>query len=107
MSERDPRPEPPDYDAVRFTGNYSDLGEQEELRRDYERELAEWETRQVLPESNPSFMTREEALSVLAVVLSGGWEPGGDGAQDAFDLEYKEALDVLYPDTPEEGGGAA
>ena len=42
----DPRPEPPDYSAVPFTGNYSDVGAEEELRRDYERELAEWEARQ-------------------------------------------------------------
>jgi hypothetical protein len=42
----DPRPAPPDYDAVPFTGTYSDLGAEEELRRDYERELAEWEARQ-------------------------------------------------------------
>jgi hypothetical protein len=41
-TEDDPYPLPPDYDSVRFTGNYSDLGEEEEMRRDYERELAEW-----------------------------------------------------------------
>lgn len=59
----DPRPEPPDYDSVPFTGNYSDLGAEEELRRDYERDLEAWKRR------NPDATLRPEQRDAQAIAI--------------------------------------